>query len=204
MSSDPAPKHSAPATTSGGRVYTRRGDDGCSNVMGCPRVPKNSPVFEALGSIDELNSFLGVAAAHCDLLLASRGVAEVPAGILRAQRALFDAGAHLGTAKSMQFTEADRRVEELEREIDAMNAAMPPLNAFILPRGGQAASTLHVCRSVCRRAERQVAGLMLAGQCDAGVLRYLNRLADWCFVAARRAAHAEGYGDTPAKLQEKH
>jgi len=160
-------------------------------------MSKDATVFESLGSVDELSSFLGLAAASL-----SAG-SPLLMGVVRAQRALFEAGAHIGTSQETDFARVDERVEEMEREMDRMNSEMPPMANFVLLGGGESAARLHVCRSVCRRAERCVVASVKAGECAPGVLKFLNRLADWLFVAARMAAHCNGFGDTPAKLVPK-
>ncbi len=170
------------------RIYTRTGDAGTTGLTGGQRVAKDSPRVEAMGTVDELNSHLG-------LLLAEALPADV-AGVLRAvQNDLFDLGGELSWPGHALLDAA--RVAALEQSLDALNARLPPLEEFILPGGGRAAAQCHVARSVCRRAERRL--VALAGDGAEGVsataLAYLNRLSDWLFVAARILAREAGQGE---------
>jgi cob(I)alamin adenosyltransferase len=166
------------------KIYTKTGDRGETSLFGGARVPKHDPRIEAYGTIDELNSFLGLARAAwpsspLDDLLA------------RIQSDLFEIGAHLAAPGSDRFRGANpAHVTELEQSIDAMERELPPLRNFILPGGCAAAGHLHVARTVCRRAER----LVVALRDDASIV-YLNRLSDWLFVAARYANLKHGVDD---------
>jgi len=154
-------------------------------------VAKNDPRIEAYGTIDELNSFIGVARAAwpsspCDEELA------------HAQSDLFDAGAHLASPGTSRFTGIEiSRIESLERGIDAMEEELAPLKNFILPGGSLAAAQLHVARSVCRRAERLVVALHDDSAPTQSTIAYLNRLSDYLFVAARFANLRHGVPDVP-------
>ncbi len=167
------------------KIYTRTGDDGTTGLVDGSRLSKSSPRMAAIGDVDELNSLTGVAA-----LLA----AEPMLGQLRAiQNDLFDLGADLATP-GMDFepTEMELRIipaqiTRLEDEIDAMNADLEPLTSFILPGGSPLSAHLHVTRSAARRAERSMVKAAEAATLNPMALRYINRLSDWLFVAARLA-----------------
>lgn len=170
------------------KIYTRTGDHGETSLFGGTRVPKNDPRIEAYGTVDELNSFLGLARA-----------AELPQQVEdvlhQVQMDLFDIGAHLASPGSDRFPGADEsRIAQLEEAIDAMERELAPLTGFILPGGTPAASQLHVARTVCRRAERCVVALG-----EESTVTYLNRLSDYLFVAARFANLKAGRGDVPWK-----
>jgi cob(I)alamin adenosyltransferase len=170
------------------RIYTRLGDDGKTHLGDRSRVPKLHPRIAAYGAVDELNSHIGLAQATCD-------VPDEPASRLRQiQGQLFDVGADLSVPPS---TEGEKRlritgdyVAWLERACDAVNETLDPLKSFVIPGGTPLAAHLHVCRTICRRAE-----LLALGVEDANpeVLRYLNRLSDLLFVMARAANN----GDDP-------
>lgn len=172
------------------KIYTKTGDRGETGLFGGPRVPKDDVRIEAYGTVDELNAFLGQARSE-------ELPAEVDQALARAQNCLFTIGAELATPRADRQRTAGispAAVEELERAIDALEAALPPLREFILPGGSRSAAALHVARSVCRRAERRVVTL---GRQDIGAVSetaicYLNRLSDYLFVAARHACHASG------------
>jgi cob(I)alamin adenosyltransferase len=165
------------------KLYTRKGDDGTTGLGGGQRVPKDSLRVSAYGAVDELNAAMGVALAHG---LSSRLVEVLP--IL--QNELF----HLGS--DLCFVEEDkaklnipqieeRHVEKLEQWIGEFNKVVGPLDNFILPDGSVGAAHLHVARTVCRRAEREVIGLARIEPIGAWVLPYLNRLSDLLFVMSR-------------------
>lgn len=175
------------------KIYTKTGDDGETGLFGGGRVPKDDLRIEAYGTIDELNAFLGQART------AALPV-EVDGVIARAQHCLFTIGAELATPDSNRsriasIAEAD--VHSLEAGIDQLDERLPLLREFVLPGGSLAAAALHVARSVCRRAERRVVTLArLEGvTVSAGTIKYLNRLSDYLFVAARYANHASGIED---------
>lgn len=154
-------------------------------------MAKNDPRIEAYGTIDELNSFIGVARA-------SWPSSPVDEELAHAQSDLFDAGAHLASPGTSRFTGIDpSRIESLEQGIDAMEAELEPLKNFILPGGSLAAAHLHVARSVCRRAERLVVALHDESAPTQSTIAYLNRLSDYLFVAARFANLRHGVPDVP-------
>jgi cob(I)alamin adenosyltransferase len=178
-------------------VYTRLGDRGQTALVGGQRVPKDSPRIEAYGAVDELNAFLGLARAG------AQGQPQLAAldGILsRVQHELFNLGSILATLpedvhpKQPRITDAE--VEQLEREMDEMNAGLPPLRSFVLPGGSRLNAELHICRTVCRRAERLCVALARAEEVPAEAVRYLNRLGDAFFVWSRWASHATGAGES--------
>jgi cob(I)alamin adenosyltransferase len=171
------------------RIYTRTGDKGLTRLSTGQPVSKASLRVEAYGGVDETNAFIGVARQH------TKADAELDALLERIQNDLFDLGADLATPEQNEKPEweplrvVDSQVERLEREIDAMNARLSPLTSFVLPAGSPASAALHVARTVCRRAERKLVELMSVDGEIVGepALRYLNRLSDLLFVAARRA-----------------
>jgi cob(I)alamin adenosyltransferase len=166
------------------RIYTRTGDTGETALGDGSRVAKHALRVSAYGTVDELNATLGVARLHAG--------GEPDAALARIQNDLFDLGADLCTPEREGDTTSRLRiaagqVTRLEDEIDAMNAGLNPLRSFILPGGTALAAQLHVCRTVCRRAERLVVKLAATEPVNAQAVRYLNRLSDWLFVAARTA-----------------
>jgi cob(I)alamin adenosyltransferase len=168
------------------KIYTRTGDSGETSLFGGSRVAKNDPRIEAYGTIDELNSTVGVARASWPSSPIDKQLSAI-------QSDLFDIGAHLAAPGNDRFAGVEpRRIEELERAIDAMESELPPLTSFIIPGGSLAAAQLHVARTVCRRAERRVVALE-----DTATVAYLNRLSDYLFVAARYANRGHGVPDTP-------
>ncbi len=179
------------------KIYTRTGDAGSASLYSGERRPKGDAVFAALGDVDELCSALGLAREHA--LAAASPDAELCAQLEEVQSRLLDAGSAVATplatasaAKRARAAFDAGAAAELERWIDAADAGLPPLAAFILPSGGLAAAQLHVARAVCRRAERAVVPLAAAGACERAVAVYLNRLSDWLFTAARVAAARAG------------
>ncbi len=166
------------------RIYTRTGDDGTTGLAGGGRVSKDNARIDAIGDVDELNSLLGVVRA---LLLPD----DPLGGILDAlQHRLFDLGGEL--AMPGQTLLRDRRIECLESWIDELNAALPPLEDFVLPGGNLPAAQCHQARAVCRRAERTLLRLSRVETVNSVALRYLNRLSDLLFVMARTLARRDG------------
>jgi cob(I)alamin adenosyltransferase len=176
------------------RVYTRRGDTGQTSLAGGQRLPKNDLRIEAYGTIDELNSFIGLARES------ARALPELDGILLRVQHELFNLGSILATLpadvhpKQARITTADS--EQLEREIDRMNEGLPSLRSFVLPGGARLNAELHVCRTVCRRAERVCVSLAATVEVDEAILKYLNRLGDALFVWSRWASHRLGVAET--------
>lgn len=184
------------------KIYTKTGDDGTTGLFAGPRVPKNDPRIVAYGSVDELNSLLGIAVASMSETLAA---SELAGQTLRSiveniQSDLFSIGSELATPDpdrhGMRLL-SDDRTEALESMIDAAESELPPLANFILPGGNPAAAHLHYARTLCRSAEREVVHLMQ--QPDVAdttrVLVYLNRLSDFFFVLARLANDRCGNAD---------
>ena len=173
------------------KIYTRTGDTGETSLFGGARVRKDDARIEAYGTIDELNSFLGIARA-------SWPSSSLDGELHLIQSDLFDIGAHLASPGTSRFDGPDpARVAALEQAIDAMESELAPLKSFILPGGSLAAAHLHVARTVCRRAERLVVALRDADEATKASLTYLNRLSDFLFVAARFANHKHGVSDVP-------
>lgn len=175
------------------KIYTRTGDEGLTALGGGQRVPKDSLRVTAYGTVDEVNSHLGVALASG---LSSR-LLEVLPGI---QNQLFDLGSDLcfleeDKAKYPIPQIAEQHVTQLERLIDEMTAIVGPLENFILPGGSLGSAHLHVARTVCRRAERDLFTLAQSEAVNPVTLRYLNRLSDALFVMARYENHSQGVAE---------
>ncbi len=176
------------------KIYTRTGDGGDTALGDGTRVAKESLRVSAYGTVDETNATIGMARLHA--------VGETDAALARIQNDLFDLGADLCRPDMDKDAEADfpplrvnaALVERLEAEIDAMNAAQEPLKSFILPGGSPLAAHLHLCRTVARRSERLSVKLSRVEPVNPAVIKYLNRLSDWFFVAAR-AANDQGKTD---------
>ena len=176
------------------KIYTKAGDAGKTRLSTGEPVDKWHPRVTAYGTVDETNAALGVAALHAD--------GELLEAIRRIQNDLFDLGADLATpdrGKKLEWEPlriVSAQVTRLETEIDAMNESIAPLDSFILPGGSALAAQLHVARTLCRRAERQIAELASDESeiVSAEALAYANRLSDWLFVAGR-AANKNGEDD---------
>lgn len=175
------------------KIYTRTGDDGTTGLLGAARVPKHDARVESYGSVDELNATLGLAIA----LDGERWFAKDFTAI---QSALFQVGAELATTDETMLQKLSRVTEDditaLEGVIDRLEEGLPPLTKFVLPGGTPLAAHLHLARTVCRRAERRVTALGEHAHVDARIVKYLNRLADLLFVAARAANHRAGVAET--------
>lgn len=166
------------------KIYTRTGDDGTTGLIGGSRVKKHNIRLESYGTIDELNSYIGVIRSmqtdqHADQIL------EV------IQNKLFIIGANLATDESISLVKKQlpckkADIELLEKEMDRMNNDLPELRNFILPGGSQAASFCHVARTVCRRAERKIVELAENAEVDANLIKFVNRLSDYLFVLSRK------------------
>lgn len=178
------------------RIYTRTGDAGQTGLFGGDRVSKAHPRVEAYGAVDELNAQLGLAA--CSIYESS-----LLDRIRLLQSDLFTIGAHLATPADESSKSRSHlpdlplsRDAEIESWIDEVEATLEPLRSFILPGGSPAAAALHVCRTVCRRAERRVVALAATESVDPTIVVLLNRVSDFLFVAARAMNSEAGVADT--------
>jgi cob(I)alamin adenosyltransferase len=179
------------------RVYTRRGDGGETDLVGGARVPKDHARIDAYGTVDELNAALGVARAfNAAEGPGDRVRTELDAILRKLQSELFDVGAELATPPASfvqgMFRVGDAEVDALEAQMDRCQHDLTPLQSFILPGGGRTSALLHVARTICRRAERDVLRLMRRDDVGTGPLRYLNRLSDLLFVLSRWVGHHLG------------
>jgi cob(I)alamin adenosyltransferase len=172
-------------------MYTRRGDKGQTSLYGPRRVAKDSARVEAYGSVDELNSFLGLALVECE-------GGDVSVSLRKVQRLLFVAGADLAseltTSKAPRISQSD--VAWLEDETDILLTKLPKLTKFVLPGGSRLAANLHVARSVCRRAERRVLAASKSESLNPELLPFFNRLSTYLFDLAR-------YANMLAKVKEE-
>jgi len=194
---------------------------GQSSLFNGERRHKDDPIFDALGSVDELNAAVGMAYVQCEAeyagttvdpsttpSLGDKGLGWLLPQLKEIQMRLLDVGSLVATPLRTSPSERLNRVSfdgvseanKLERYIDAMDAQLPPLTVFILPGGGAPSASLHFARAVCRRAERKVCTLVRHEDCDTSAAIYLNRLSDYCFVAARFAA---GCMDQPETRRER-
>lgn len=169
------------------RIYTRTGDGGETALVGGQRVPKDSPRLACYGTVDELNSFVGAAAVSAR----DCGLGDLTEILERIQHELFNLGSILATdpadigPQQPRITEAE--VRQLETEMDRMNDGLPPLRSFVLPGGTRLNAELHICRTICRRAERAVVALLRSEAVPSINIHYLNRLSDAFFVYSRWA-----------------
>jgi len=169
------------------KIYTRTGDAGETALGNGVRVAKNAARVNTYGTVDETNAAVGTARLH--------STGETDAQLARIQNDLFDLGADLcrpdmakdAGAEHPPLRMIDAQIDRLEAEIDAMNTALEPLRSFILPGGTALAAHLHICRTVSRRAERLSVALAATEPVNPAAIKYLNRLSDWFFVAARIA-----------------
>ncbi|MBN2561729.1 MAG: cob(I)yrinic acid a,c-diamide adenosyltransferase [Phycisphaerae bacterium] len=188
------------------KLYTRNGDDGWTTLSDGTKVRKNDERVEAYGTIDELNSHLGLAASSVGSAARSTPTEEAWATLqdrlVQIQRELCALGAELATPPDARNRDkvpatTPEQVACLERWIDEATAPLPPLRTFALPGGHVAAAQLHVCRTVCRRAERCVAALAEEAPINPQILVYVNRLSDLLFAWARLVNHFAGSTDVP-------
>ena len=177
------------------RIYTKRGDSGETSLVGGQRVAKDDPRIDAYGTVDELNAFVGLACVSCQ----DPRLSALAAILRRVQHELFNLGSILATRpedvhpKQARVTEAE--VEQLEREIDSMNAELPALRSFVLPGGTRLNAELHAARTICRRTERLLVALARLEKVPPEAVHYLNRLSDALFVWSRWANHVLGVAE---------
>lgn len=176
------------------KIYTKTGDAGETALFGGRRVSKADLRVEAYGTADELNSFIGL--LHAELSRATGAAAHLEQCLTvtlpAIQNRLFSLGAHLASDPDKAPTPPDLRQEDielLEKDIDQMESHLPPLKNFILPGGHPLVAQTHVCRTICRRAERLVVALHQHQPVADLAIQYLNRLSDYCFVLARYIGH---------------
>jgi cob(I)alamin adenosyltransferase len=170
------------------KIYTKTGDQGETALFGGKRVPKSHLRVDSYGTVDELNSFIGLLHDSLEETTTRQLLVEI-------QHRLFSIGAYLASDPDKTVAPADINPEDiqlLETSMDQMDAHLPELKNFILPGGYPTVSLCHVCRTVCRRAERLVVALHTQDNLDTRVLQYLNRLSDYFFILARYIAHAAG------------
>lgn len=175
------------------KVYTRTGDKGTTSLVGGVRIEKSSVRLEAYGTIDELSSHLG-------LLVSLLDDGEDRQTLLRIQKNLFNVCTHLATDQSQTPLYPSARLPEnevafMEQQIDAINALLPEAQGFIQPGGCQAAAQAHVCRTVCRRAERRIAALAATAVVGEEIQQYVNRLSDYLFVLAKKINFNKGVNE---------
>jgi cob(I)alamin adenosyltransferase len=168
----------------GSKIYTKGGDKGWTSLVGGIRIPKSELRIESYGTVDELNAFIG-------LLCAAVEDKEDKDFLLLVQHKLFSVGAYLATDAektdqpvSSKITDAD--IQCVEREIDRLDGSLPAMKSFIVPGGNQSAALSHVCRTICRRAEREICRLAKKTPVDDILLSFINRLSDYFFVFARK------------------
>jgi cob(I)alamin adenosyltransferase len=166
------------------KIYTKTGDKGTTSLFGGTRIPKNHIRLEAYGTIDELNSFLG-------LLSSSIDDKEIKQNIEKIQNELFCIGGILATEenKTPRSKITQQNIDWFENQIDKMQQELPPIGGFILPVGMQPVSLCHVCRTICRRAERNIYTLSTQVVLPDFLIIYINRLSDYLFVLARKINH---------------
>jgi cob(I)alamin adenosyltransferase len=177
------------------KIYTKTGDQGETGLFAGPRVRKDDPRIEAYGTVDELNAVLGL--ARCEKLPPA-----IEATLAAVQNELFAVGAELASPDPVKAGTAwidEPHIRALEQAIDALEEQLPPLRQFILPAGNRGACTIHVARGVCRRAERRLVSLAHGSVVPISerLIRYLNRLGDYLFVAARAANILAGETEVP-------
>lgn len=179
------------------KIYTKTGDKGETSLLSGERVEKTNARIEAYGTVDELNAWVGV-------LRDSIQDETVNSQLTYIQDKLFTAGSHLAThpENKRDFNLPDitnEHIDMLEKAMDTMDSELPPMRNFVLPGGHIAVSNTHVCRTVCRRAERRVIDVMNQGKVNEIIVQYLNRLSDYFFVLSRFVAQKNNATETPWK-----
>ena len=193
------------------KIYTKTGDNGATSLIGGTKVPKSHLRIESYGTIDELNSFIGLLGDHLDLLASTAtpsvgaAFAETHNRLREIQDRLFTIGSSLACDPEKETTMSipdlrEQDTETLEKNIDSMESHLPPMKAFLLPGGHIAVSTAHIVRCVCRRAERSCVRMQEEKLfVEPLVIRYLNRLSDYFFVLSRYTAQLLQVDETPWK-----
>lgn len=172
-------------------IYTRTGDKGKTSLFDGTRVSKNNARVDAYGTVDELNSTIGAAIAHMKKGKSLRIRKE----LIAIQHDLLDIGSCLAMPGGMPVPGLEKRVKEFEVMIDELTSVLPELKNFILPGGSQAGSMLHVARTIARRVERKIVGVMRKEEIDEQIVKYVNRLSDLLFTMARHVNFDEKYKD---------
>jgi cob(I)alamin adenosyltransferase len=176
------------------KVYTRRGDEGMTDLVGGIRIKKTDERLEAYGTVDELNSHMGLLLAMLDADFDEREM------LLRVQRNLFNIGTYLATDQSRTPLYATAQLAEgetglLEKRVDAIIAVLPESQGFVLPGGALASAQCHVCRTVCRRAERRILAFAEKGYVGPDIIQYVNRLSDYLFILAKKINFNTGHNE---------
>ena len=178
-------------------VYTKTGDTGTTGLVGGTRIKKSDPRIHLYGEVDELNSFIGVGASLLEKSFKRDFIHEI-------QSALFDLGSNLACEKDQRVNFKLPKISEsiivkLETEMDQMDSVLPALNQFILPGGSPEASAFHVCRTVCRRIERQMVDFedQIKGEVPEHALQFINRLSDYFFILSRYLNHMKNISEIP-------
>ena len=170
------------------KVYTRTGDKGMTSLFDGTRINKDDIRIESYGTVDELNSHIGHLISHTT-------ESEILNILILTQSILFDIGSHLASDNKLSKylpVLKDESIDRLELEMDIYNEKLPELKTFILPRGNTRIACAHICRTVCRRAERRVVSLSRASEVPEFIIKYLNRLSDYFFVLARYLTQLDG------------
>lgn len=180
------------------KLYTKRGDDGCTDLIGGTRAPKDDPRVCACGEVDETNAAIGMVIATC-------ADGETLATLRHIQSDLFVLGAELATQEGERpkLAIGEAHVARLERWIDEASAEVAPPHGFFLPGGSEAAARLHLARTICRRAERAAVTLAQRQPVGRPALLYLNRLSDLLFALAGRINHRAGVADIPWRIPDE-
>ena len=182
------------------KVYTRTGDSGKTGLVGGKRLPKDHPRIEAFGSVDELNSVIGIALSYLAQKEVSKRREKMESILEAIQQKLFDTGSELATLPGDEYEgQINIKAEDsewLEEIIDAMNEELQPLKSFILPGGTSLNAFLHQARTVCRRAERDIIKLNQIDLVNPEIIKYINRLSDYLFVAGRWVTETLGETET--------
>ena len=182
------------------KVYTRTGDSGKTGLVGGKRLPKDHPRIEAYGSVDELNSVIGIALSYLSQKEVSKRREKMESILEAIQQKLFDTGSELATLPGDEYEgQINIKAEDsewLEEIIDAMNEELQPLKSFILPGGTSLNAFLHQARTVCRRAERDIIKLNQIDLVNPEIIKYINRLSDYLFVAGRWVTETLGETET--------